>query len=477
MICRQVERILDQKLFTLTTLDESMSKVEELLRHPDFGKSTEAPVGAVAQAEVPGAAENEPARDASGSGDELLKLQHERDMLKLQLESAQAELRSLRSKMSDLETSAASVDKLRDELNDCRTEIIESRRKVSAAEARYNECYQQLSEVQSKCAGLESDLSQSMHAEYEARAACTELDQKFKNLQNEKAGVDQELSEVRLECESLRVSLNDYEQTYALLNQQYAQLTENFRTAEASAQSLESQLAGSLENNKQLEAQSAGLRTELDNTQALLASAQTQISNLTADKMALQQNLEAAQQRADSAEQMVASLKALQNRVFPNCLSIPALAPYVADWKLQMVSESPNPKLLSMLAQIFSWASAKETAERCADVPASILEKDSISALYNFSRYFFDTLYSQNVEPEAAERIASDLMDTINNELLTAGAKYEIVLPYSGERYDSKTMIADSRGSGVGEIYMLRSWGIKNRANDVMHAKSLVQLS
>lgn len=190
----------------------------------------------------------------------------------------------------------------------------------------------------------------------------------------------------------------------------------------------------------------------------------------------LQSQLDATQERAEQSEASVKALLALQNRVFPECLNIEALAPYVGEWRKQLVEETPDPKVLSMLAHIFSWNCAKETAARCPDVPAIIAEKDAITALYNFSRYFFDVLYSQNVDAETAEKVAYALVEYINRELEQTGAKYEVELAYCGDSFDSKVMQPDPRGTSTGEVYMLRSWCIKNRANSSVHVKSLVQL-
>ena len=130
-----------------------------------------------------------------------------------------------------------------------------------------------------------------------------------------------------------------------------------------------------------------------------------------------------------------------------------------------------------MLANIFAWSCAKDAAANGGcDIPAVLLEKDAINGLSNFSRYFFDVLYATGTSPDEAERLASDLMEKINAQLVDAGAKYEVVLPYSGEQFDSRTMVADTRGSRTGEVYQLRSMGIKSSTGDMMHSKSMVQL-
>lgn len=263
--------------------------------------------------------------------------------------------------------------------------------------------------------------------------------------------------------------INDYINANQKYEIAYEALQKDKKDSERRCEELTAQLTDTQQQVVNLE----GNIVTLNNS---LSESNTANKDLQSKYDRLQSQLDATQERAEQSEASVKALIALQNRVFPECLNIEALAPYVGEWRKQLVEATPDPKVLSMLAHIFSWNCAKETAARCPDVPAIIVEKDAITALYNFSRYFFDVLYSQNVDAETAEKVAYALAEYINRELEQTGAKYEVELAYCGDSFDSKVMQPDPRGTSTGEVYMLRSWCIKNRANSSVHVKSLVQL-
>lgn len=167
----------------------------------------------------------------------------------------------------------------------------------------------------------------------------------------------------------------------------------------------------------------------------------------------------------------------LRRLLLPEILNTPTNSRYFNKWQAALSNSEPDYLLFAMLSNLFTWTCAMANRKQEAGVASSAaLEKESCAGLYNFSRYLFDYLYANGEEPEAAEAIVCDLMNGINKLLENDGAKYELMLPYLGSPYNTKTMIPDARGESIGSVYKLRSWGLKVRGSDMMHQKCLVEL-
>lgn len=437
---------------------------------------------------------------SGGTAAQDSRLCTELDSCKKQLVDAQTEIQNLKSQLTGLsaenEQLKAAEQATRSGQDETERQLMET---LSARESELRQAHVSLLEEEAKYSRLEQERNcqlkeyEDILRDKESRLSQAEdmlaaEEQKAYGFQEEITALQGELQEVksRLDIETERSqSISSDLQHYSTLYEQSVrnglELEERIRNYEASVANLN---AGNLDLQVRIEnlaAQNQSLELEIRQSsaasQAQAVSYQTEITNLQSEKVNLQTECSRLTQYGDDLKQQLQTLEILRNRVFPECLSIPSLSTFVQEWRAQLLLPTPDPLVLSMLANIFVWSCAKDAAalSNC-DIPAVLLEKDALNGLSNFSRYFFDVLYAAGTSPDDAERLASDLMEKINAELEAVGAKYEVVLPYSGEQYDSRTMVVDNRGSRTGEVYQLRSMGIKSSTGGVMHAKSLVQL-
>ena len=258
------------------------------------------------------------------------------------------------------------------------------------------------------------------------------------------------------------------------LEQQSAELE---RAGKDTAQ-LQEQLNSSQEQEKQLSARLQSTQDDLtakaEEAAALterLSTAETLTTTLQGEKAELTEQLAAGQKEIETFHQM-------EKRFFPDCILIPSLAPYISDWQAQFISSEPDYKVLSMFSYLFSWSSLMECVRKSPDSLNSNVEKEAISAIAYFSRYFLEALYGKGMSAEEAQNISLELIERFNRVLSDVGTKHQLFVPYLGESYDNKTMTPDStRGNTFGEVEALLSWGIHNPDTEISYSKCQVQLS
>lgn len=357
---------------------------------------------------------------------------------------------------------------------------------------------QQLEETQSgsysQLKEQEEQLTQAQQVTDTLNARVDELQQQLANALADKdayAGQAALLVETRQTADTLNARVNELQQQLAnaqaitQTNEQHiTAITANLEQKDAELElackataQLQEQLNSSLEQEKQLSARLQSTQGELtakaEEAAALterLSTAETLTTTLQGEKADLTKQLETGQKEIETFHQM-------QKRFFPDCILIPALSPYISDWQAQFISSEPDYRVLSMFSYLFSWSSLMEGVRKSPDSLNSNVEKEAISTIAYFSRYFLEALYAKGMSTEEVQNISLELIERFNNVLNSVGTKHQLFVPYLGESYDNKTMAPDStRGNTFGVVEALLSWGIHNPETEISYSKCLVQL-
>lgn len=222
---------------------------------------------------------------------------------------------------------------------------------------------------------------------------------------------------------------------------------------------LQEQLSQSQQQVKLLEEQLQNARKELESKSAELKSHETLAEQFAAER------------------QEIKMFRDMQKRFFPDCIMIPALEPSIAEWQAEFTTNEPDYRVLSMFSYLFSWSSLLENAKKNPDSLNSNVEKEAISAIAYFSRYFLEALYAKGKSAEEAQNISLELIERFNIVLSSVGTKHQLFVPYLGESYDNKTMMPDgNRGNTFGVVEALLSWGVHNPEAEISYSKCQVQL-
>lgn len=305
---------------------------------------------------------------------------------------------------------------------------------------------QRLSFIEESLHGLAEQLAQpSCTAELESlRTERDKAEEEALKWQEENLNLRKQLLELRRSDKSPAITEDEPRQEQH--NTQNEQLPE--------------QLSQSQQQLKLLEEQLQSTRSELESKSAELKTLATLAEQCAAER------------------QEIKMFRDMQQRFFPDCIMIPALEPFLAEWRVQFTADEPDYRVLSMFSYLFSWSSLLENAKRNPDSLNSNVEKEAISAIAYFSRYFLEALYTKGSSPEDAQNISLELIERFNNVLSSVGTKHQLFVPYLGESYDNKTMMPDgNRGNTFGVVEALLSWGVHNPEAEISYSKCQVQLS
>ena len=298
----------------------------------------------------------------------------------------------------------------------------------------------------------------------------------------------QEAMSVRLsECET---SLNNKEAEITAKEHEYADCYNLYKSYEQKCIVAEQKLQDTRTELSDTQSALSGVRRRVELAESELSNVRLQLEQESQAHQSILQAQEATQAELQSTQQALAteqqkvqclsaelsSCKVLADRLWPDCLRIPALADYAAVWREELSNPSADPILLSMFANIFSWACAHEVAERGEG--DSSFDQAAIVSLYTFSRFFFEWLSRHRKNPEEADRLSHALSSHINSKLEASNRDYRIETEevQIGDPYSSKMMMPSPRGASTGEVASIESWCIMNRSGSVCHKKAQVCL-
>lgn len=405
--------------------------------------------------------------------------------LREQLEQAQQELKARDNEIVGLREGLEQLSIANDaNINELNTQLIDLKQQIENARSA--------SDTQRR--KQEEQLTQAQQITDDLNARVEELQQQLADALADKeayAGQAALLNETQKTADALNTRVEELQQQLAdaqaitQTNEQHiTAITANLEQKDAELElackataQLQEQLNSSLEQEKQLSARLQSTQGELtakaEEAAALterLSTAETLTTTLQGEKADLTKQLETGQKEIETFHQM-------QKRFFPDCILIPALSPYISDWQAQFISSEPDYRVLSMFSYLFSWSSLMEGVRKSPDSLNSNVEKEAISTISYFSRYFLEALYAKGMSTEEVQNISLELIERFNNVLNSVGTKHQLFVPYLGESYDNKTMAPDStRGNTFGVVEALLSWGIHNPETEISYSKCLVQL-
>ncbi len=397
--------------------------------------------------------------------------------LRTQLEQAQQELETRNSEFSSLkeemERQAQDNDIYIENLNAQLTALRQQLEEVQGDDSRAQEHTAQLTQAQqlADSLSLQVDELQQQLATAQADnevyvgqvAQLTEAQQTVDQLNAQVGELQQQLATVQADNE---VYVGQVAQLVTQLEQKTADV-ETARKQTETLQEQEKQLSEQLRNSVlALDTKSA----EAAELSAKLSSAENATATLRGEKTALSEQLSAG-------EREIKAFLRMQDRFFPKCLLIPDIEPSIAEWKTQLTASEPDYRVLSMLSYLFSWVNILENLRKNPENLNSNVEKEAISAIVYFSRYFLEVLYARGFSTDEVQNISIELIERFNSELSAAGIKHQLVVPFLGESYDSQSMMLDSsRGNTYGEVVAVLSWGVRNSGATMFLSKPQVQL-
>ncbi len=453
---KKIEQIVAEKTKRLSSIEESLQKLAEQIAQPSCSA-------------------------------ELEKLQREHDNIEEKNISLQEENLNLRKQIIELRRSGASPNdtpqsadttELREQLEQAQQELKARDNEIvglregleqlsTANDANINELNTQLIDLKQQ---IENARSASDTQRRKQEEQLTQAQQITDDLNARVEELQQQLADAQTETQTSKQHITVIT---AELEQKDAELE---LACKATAQ-LQEQLNSSLEQEKQLSARLQSTQGELtakaEEAAALterLSTAETLTTTLQGEKADLTKQLETGQKEIETFHQM-------EKRFFPECILIPALSPYISDWQAQFISSEPDYRVLSMFSYLFSWSSLMEGVRKSPDSLNSNVEKEAISTISYFSRYFLEALYAKGMSTEEVQNISLELIERFNNVLNSVGTKHQLFVAYLGESYDNKTMAPDStRGNTFGVVEALLSWGIHNPETEISYSKCLVQL-
>lgn len=452
---KKIEQIVAEKTKRLSSIEESLQKLAEQIAQPSCSA-------------------------------ELEKLQRERDNIEEKNISLQEENLNLRKQIFELRRSGASPNdtpqsadttELREQLEQAQQELKARDNEIvglregleqlsTANDANINEFNARVEELQQQLAAALADKEA-----YAGQAALLNESQKTADALNTR------VEELRQQLADAQTETQTSKQHITVITAELEQTTAHFAHSREKTTQLQALLNSSQEQEKQLSEQLRSTQDELatKSTEAetltnSLSSAETLIATLQEEKAALTEQLQAGQKEIETFHQM-------EKRFFPDCILIPALSPYISDWQAQFISSEPDYRVLSMFSYLFSWSSLMEGVRKSPDSLNSNVEKEAISTIAYFSRYFLEALYAKGMSTEEVQNISLELIERFNNVLNSVGTKHQLFVPYLGESYDNKTMAPDStRGNTFGVVEALLSWGIHNPETEISYSKCQVQL-
>lgn len=297
-----------------------------------------------------------------------------------------------------------------------------------------------------------------------------EHEEQLLQAQQKAEALSTQVCELQQQLDSARTAVQEAEQNISQLTSQLEQQSADAaasRNQTTQLQEQEKKLA------EQLQSALADLKSKSDEAAELttrLGTAETTVATLRDEKTALAGQIETGQQE-------ISTFREMQKRFFPDCLLIPAIEPFIAEWQAQFTSSEPDYKVLSMFSYLFSWSSLLENVRKNPENLNSNVEKEAISAIAYFSRYFLEALYAKGISPDDAQNLSMELIERFNKVLSSVGTKHQLFVPFLGESYDNKTMMPDSsRGNTYGEVEALLSWGVHNPETEITFSKCQVQL-
>ena len=388
-----------------------------------------------------------------------------------------ARIENLEARLGRLESAPASQPEFSSTEQESPAEAVEASPLTPVAEAApAADCSEELESLKSQLATLEQRLKQSNER---SKELVEKLQQKELQLEEKSAEISKLEADIKAKDDKIAEHNNEYNFCYG----QYESYKKEHSEAVEQLQATREELNNTTDKLSDERARAEKAEDERDATRRQLGL-ETQTLEATRKELNdTQSTLEHTQQALAEAEQNVRNLsadldsrKVLFDRLWPDCMRIPALADYAAVWHEELSNPSADPILLSMFANIFSWACAHEVAERGEG--DNSFDQAAIVSLYTFSRFFFEWLYRHRINPEEADRLSHALSSYINSKLEASNRDYRIETEevQIDDPYSSKMMMPSPHGASTGVVTSIESWCIMNRSGSVCHKKAQVCL-
>ena len=327
----------------------------------------------------------------------------------------------------------------------------------------------QLDEYKSERARLNQLLTQSRER---SKTRVEELQLKESQLEEKSKEISKLEADIKAKDDEITKLQNEYSVCYS----QYESYEKQHSEAKQELQKVSDALKDTQIKLSDEQKRAENAETERDATRRQLEREREALNDTQSALERTKQTLAEAEQNVRKLSADLDSRKVLSDRLWPDCLRIPALADYAAVWHEELSKPSADPILLSMFANIFSWACAHEVAERGEG--DNSFDQAAIVSLYTFSRFFFEWLYRHRINPEEADRLSHALSSHINSKLEASNRDYRIETDevQLGDPYSSKMMMPSPHGTSTGEVASIESWCIMNRSGSVCHKKAQVCL-
>ena len=338
------------------------------------------------------------------------------------------------------------------------------------------DCSEELESLKSQLATLEQLLKQSNDRSKELVKNLEEMESQLKEKSAEISKLEGEIEYKNKDIESKDFKIAEQNKEYNFCYDQFELYEEKYRKAKEELEKTKSKLDDEQERAETAEAKKNAICQQLAEEKEAHENTRKELNATQSTLERTEQTLAEAEQNVRNLSADLASRKVLSDRLWPDCLRIPALADYAAVWHEELSKPSADPILLSMFANIFSWACAHEVAERGEG--DNSFDQAAIVSLYTFSRFFFEWLYRHRTNPEEADRLSHALSSYINSKLEASNRDYRIETEevQLGDPYESKRMMPSPRGTSTGEVASIESWCIMNRSGSVCHKKAQVCL-
>lgn len=180
-----------------------------------------------------------------------------------------------------------------------------------------------------------------------------------------------------------------------------------------------------------------------------------------------------AEEAASNHAQGTEALASLQSRFFPDYLTaLPEIQPCLNDWKKELdKGDAASPTVLAICSNLFTWSVFCQMEGAEADAAAS-------TALFNFSRSFFEWMERQDVSPHDVWHLAYVMQEAFNERMDSYGMSYAVELPELGCQFEASAMVKSPRSTPGGQdVTSVLAWGLTSKQNHVYKKKSLVLLS